>query len=118
MPRPRRSSNIEDRINDLVTRNVSNLVAEISVEIRRNIAEELRSYLTGNGAAGRGGRAIAARVGRPKRILPCIAPNCKNPSKGPRFHYLCEEHKNASKKDYEAWRRAKMQKQLKAAAAA
>jgi hypothetical protein len=114
MPRPRKTSNIEARISDLVSRNVTNLVAEISVEIRRNIADELRSYLTGNGA-GRGGRAIAARLGRPKRIRPCIAPGCRNPSKGPRFHYLCEDHRNASKKDYEAWR-AKQQKQLKSAA--
>lgn len=37
-------------------------------------------------------------------IKPCIAPGCTSPSKGPRFHYLCDEHKGASPAEYAAWR--------------
>ena len=48
----------------------------------------------------------AARAGRRKRLLPCIAPACKNLSKGPRFHYLCDDHRKAPKKDWEAWQEA------------
>ena len=43
-------------------------------------------------------------MARKKRRLPCIAPGCSNPSKGPRFQYLCVKHMDAPKKDYEAWR--------------
>ncbi|MSP15658.1 MAG: hypothetical protein EXR73_03420 [Myxococcales bacterium] len=46
----------------------------------------------------------AAKV---RKIVPCIAPDCSNPSKGPRFHYLCDKHKDASKKEYDGWRAAK-----------
>jgi len=37
----------------------------------------------------------------------CIAPDCKNPSKGPRFHHLCEEHKRAPLKQVRTWQRAR-----------
>lgn len=36
----------------------------------------------------------------------CIAPNCKNPSKGPRFHHLCEAHKQTPIKQVHLWQRA------------
>lgn len=32
--------------------------------------------------------SVAAKV-----ITPCIASGCNNPSKGPRFKYLCKRHK-------------------------
>src|SRR5688500_1185975 len=104
MRRPRRSSAIEAKINNLVAGSIEQLVAAITEEIRRNVASEIQGYLTGAGGL-KAGR-IARRLGRPrkKRILPCIAPNCQNQSKGPRFHYLCAKHMDAPKKDYEAWR--------------
>ena len=62
-----------------------------------------------------GARKVALRSSRKRRrILPCIAPGCKNPSKGPRFHYLCEEHMGAPKKDYEAWREKRKEKEARA----
>ena len=104
MRRPRRNSNIDARISDLVSGSVDNLVAAITEEIRRNVAVEIQTYLTDSGG-GRAGR-IARRSGpaKKRRIRPCIAPGCQNPSKGPRFHYLCAKHMDAPKKDYEAWR--------------
>lgn len=35
----------------------------------------------------------------------CIKPGCDNPSKGPRNHHLCEEHKGAPKRHVRAWQR-------------
>ncbi len=104
MRRPRRSSAIDARIAHLVSGSVDQLVAAITEEIRRNVASEIQTYLTSAGG-GRAGR-VARRLGPPrkKRIRPCIAPSCTNPSKGPRFHYLCAKHMDAPKKDYEAWR--------------
>jgi hypothetical protein len=87
-------------------------VSAVRLEVRRSVADEVRGFLTGNGTlagrtATRGRRAAGAR----RRIVGCIAPGCPNPSKGPRFHYLCEKHKDAPKKDYEAWRKARQEKQ-------
>lgn len=108
MRRPRRSANIEARISHLVSGSVDELVAAITEEIRRNVATEIQTYLTASGS-GRAGRIARRLPGakRKKRILPCIAPGCNNPSKGPRFHYLCAKHMDAPKKDYEAWRAKK-----------
>ena len=33
----------------------------------------------------------------------CICPGCKKLSKGPRFHFLCEIHRNAPKREWSAW---------------
>lgn len=52
--------------------------------------------------------ARAAGVGRGgARSMDCIAPNCGNRSKGPRFQYLCDKHIGAPKKDVQVWRAAK-----------
>ncbi len=113
--RARRSSldRHETRLAEIITRHVDGLVSAVRQEVRKSVADEVRGFLTGGGgaalmAAGRGRRAGA---GVRKRVVPCIAPGCPNPSKGPRFHYLCEKHKDAPKKDYEAWRKAKQEKQ-------
>jgi len=75
-----------------------------SAAARGSVADEVPAFIAAKGGSaskvGRRGRPPGAR----KRLLPCIAPGCGNPSKGPRFHYLCEKHMNAPKKDYEAWR--------------
>lgn len=101
------------RLSEIVTRYVSDLVAALNQHLRRNMADEVRDFIAANGAGGAvvAGRTRRAGTGR-KRVVQCIAPGCTNPSKGPRFHYLCEKHKDAPKKDYEAWRlRARQEKQ-------
>ena len=92
-------------LRDLVARSVNDLVAAINHHFRGNMAAQVRAFIAADGgSAGRvGKRGRKAGAGR-KRILPCIAPGCGNTSKGPRFHYLCEKHMNAPRKDYEAWR--------------
>src|SRR5438128_12431172 len=107
MARRKGNSKQDGRLADIVTRYVEDLVNAVQQEVRRSVADEVQSFLTGE--KGRG-LAKLLRVRR-KRVLPCIAPGCSNPSKGPRFHYLCAKHKDAPKKDYEAWRRARQEKQ-------
>jgi hypothetical protein len=103
MARRRRTNGIESRLNDIVTQHVNGLVEAITLEIRRNVADEVSAFFSTQGGAG--GFRLKKR-----RILQCIAPGCPNMSKGPRFHYLCDKHKDAPKKDYEAWRKAKKDK--------
>jgi hypothetical protein len=102
----------DGRLADIVARYTSELVAAVRQEVRRSVADEVRDILTG----GRGGGLSAGRSRRSggngrKRVVQCIAPGCGNPSKGPRFHYLCDKHKDAKKADYEAWRKARKEKQ-------
>ena len=96
-------------LGDIVSRYVEGLVVAINSHLRKNMASEVREFITTNGrAVVVAGRRARARV---KRLLPCIAPGCTNPSKGPRFHYLCEKHRDAPKKEYEAWRLQAKEKQ-------
>lgn len=111
MPRSRKArspkvSAHERQFADLIARHVDALVAVVTREVRHSVAAEvknlLRSAPRGNGQAARRPRKVK------RRVLPCIAPSCGNPSKGPRFHYLCDKHRDTPKKQYEAWRAAKL----------
>src|SRR5262245_51777718 len=111
-PKRGRRRRTDGRLADLVSRYVNDLVAAVRQEVRRSVADEVSDILTGRRSAGglSAGRTRRGANGR-KRIVQCIKPGCTNPSKGPRFHYLCEEHKDAKKSDYEAWRKARKEKQ-------
>jgi len=92
-------------LRELVSRSISALVDAIHQHTRKNMAAGVRAFIAEKGATvGRIGRRGRRPGLTKKRILPCIAPGCTNTSKGPRFHYLCEKHMNAPKRDYEAWR--------------
>lgn len=111
------STAIDGRLASLVAEHVDSLVAALSQAVRKQMADDLARAIgasVGGGGGGRGSRL----VGRPKRrnIRPCIAPGCSNPSKGPRFHYLCEKHRGAAKRDYEAWRKGTSGKKSEASA--
>ena len=100
-----RLSTAAAQLRDLVSQTVSALVAAIEQHTRSNMAAEVRAFIAANGGtAGRVGRRGRPAGAVKKRLLPCIAPGCTNQSKGPRFHYLCEKHMSAPKRDYEAWR--------------
>src|SRR5262245_19572757 len=104
----RRRSQLDSRLAQIVEEHVGNLVSALAQAVRENTALEIQAMIASGGGAPRwNGRA------RKRRILPCIAPNCRNPSKGPRFHYLCDELRGASKKDYEAWRKNKRERDRK-----
>jgi hypothetical protein len=60
--------------------------------------------LVGGGAARPGPRRSPGRVSNPggkgvKRNIPkhCVYPDCTNPSKGPRYSFLCSDHLNTPK---------------------
>ena len=52
-------------------------------------------------------KAAGKAAAKPSNILPCIAPGCGKASRGPRFHFLCEDHRNAPKKEWEQWKKAR-----------
>jgi hypothetical protein len=101
----------DSRLADIVGRYVGDLVDAVRQEVRRSVGEEVKGYLAGQSGGGTAGRTRRTLAGRKKNVVQCIAPGCPNPSKGPRFHYLCEKHKDAKKADYEAWRKARKEKQ-------
>jgi hypothetical protein len=98
----------ERRLAEIVERYVADLVDAVRQEVRRSVAAEVSGILGSSAlVAGRVRRAGLVK----KRVVGCIAPGCSNPSKGPRFHYLCDKHRDAKKQDYEAWRKARKEKQ-------
>ena len=99
----------DGRLAEIVRQHVSDLVEAVRQEVRRSVAAEVSDLLGGGGVVA--GRTRRSGGDGKKRIIPCIAPGCKNPSKGPRFHYLCDVHKDAKKSDYESWRKARKEKQ-------
>ena len=107
MARPRKAKNIDHHIAGLVKAHVSDLVNALTKVVRNNLADELNQYFQRSSGATLG--LVKRRGVRPgtKRDMSCIAPGCKNTSKGPRFRYLCPTHMDASKKDVEAWRKAR-----------
>ena len=56
-------------------------------------AERVAAAMPKNGRNG-----VARRAGTIKRDMRCRYPGCKNKSKGPRFRFLCDEHRKLPKK--------------------
>src|SRR5262245_47987373 len=119
--RPRtvpKANSFDHRLHDIISAHVDELVATISKAVRENIYMELQDYVSGApGGRGRLGGFTLRPKAKP-RDLSCIAPGCKNVSKGPRFHYLCEKHMDAPKRQYEQWRKTKMQERSQTSSAA
>jgi hypothetical protein len=93
-----------DSLNDILRNHVQEFTNAITAAVRQNVASEISTFLKN----GNGHQPRKSRIKR--RIMGCIAPSCKNPSKGPRFHYLCDKHMEAPKKEWQAWRAAKAKK--------
>ncbi len=106
-------------LSDIVTAHVEELVSTLADVIRQQVAAEITGFFAG-GANGRLPAVARLTTGGhkhlSKREMACIAPGCKNTSKGPRFHYLCDKHKDAPKKEYEEWQAARKAKAKKEAA--
>jgi hypothetical protein len=85
---------------------VDRLVAEMTSTLRVVVEARLREFLRepGRGRA-RGFNGSPRR--KTKLDMACIAPGCANRSKGPRFKYLCDEHKGQSEKLIAQWRAAR-----------
>ncbi|HUJ25511.1 MAG TPA: hypothetical protein VLW85_05810 [Myxococcales bacterium] len=64
-------------------------------EIARRVVERVAELTKGGRGGGR--RGPSKLRGR-KLDMRCRHPGCKNRSKGPRFHFLCEEHLRSAKK--------------------
>ena len=48
--------------------------------------------------------SVVNKKGKAK-VRTCIKPGCRKKSKGPRYHHLCEEHKDAPKRQMRAWQK-------------
>jgi hypothetical protein len=49
-------------------------------------------------------RSVVNKKGKAKART-CIKPGCRKKSKGPRYHHLCEEHKDTPKRQMRAWQK-------------
>ena len=71
--------------------NFDRMVDEIADAIAERALEKINQRIHSGMRNGKNGRHSSALRGR-KLDMHCRYPGCKNRSKGPRFHYLCEQH--------------------------
>jgi hypothetical protein len=93
------------------------LIDRIADRLAQSLGSRLGSGARGGGrgAARTGGRR-GSRAGR-KLDMRCRVAGCKNMSRGPRFGFICDDHrKSLSKKDQQAAREAYKAKARKSAA--
>lgn len=103
-----RNTTFDRQIAQLVEGHISELVTALTRAVRDNLADEIRLYVSTSGNDRiLSPTLIRVRGKRRPRDLSCIAPGCKNKSKGPRFKYLCEKHLDTPKRQIEQWRQAK-----------
>lgn len=98
MARPRAQTSLESSIESIL----SGAAAAIAAAVRQDLSHQLRSVLGSSSATGRRGATTrrAQQAGRPHRVPShCIYPGCDNASKGPRFTFMCEDHKGLAKAD-------------------
>jgi hypothetical protein len=114
MPRSTGTKNIEAHIGSII----SSAASAIATAVRQEMAGEIQRLLTSRAGSGHNiavtvpsvhvaipKAALAAAAKKPrggagqKRNVPkgCIFPGCTNPSKGPRWSFLCDKHKGAPK---------------------
>jgi hypothetical protein len=96
MPRLTAQGSLEAQIGSII----SAAASQIADAVRKDMAAQLQRLVAGGAPVV--ARAVAvrgARTGNPggkgiKRNIPktCIYPGCNNPSKGPRWSFLCEKH--------------------------
>ena len=117
MPRSSTPKSIEAHIGTII----DSAAAAIVTAVRQEMTGEIQRLLASRAGSGRAiavtvpsvkvavgkatAKAASAKTGKPrggagqKRNVPkqCIYPNCANPSKGPRWSFLCDKHKDAPK---------------------
>lgn len=115
MPRSTGTKDIEAHIGTII----SSAASAITTAVRQEMAGEIQRLLTSRAGSGHNiavsvpsvrvaipkAALAAAAAKKPrggagqKRNVPksCIFPGCNNPSKGPRFSFLCDKHKGAPK---------------------
>jgi hypothetical protein len=85
---------------------IDSLLGNFVERLADGIAARLNQRLPSRGGSA-GGAARGGRRGTRKLDMTCRVEGCKNKSRGPRFGFICDEHrKKLSKKDQQAARDA------------
>lgn len=106
-------------IKKVLMQRIEAVIDPLIEEIRREIAVEIVTALSSREIVDTPAPGIPAFVGAAVAVLPtpgpgrggkirqCIATGCDTQSKGPRFHYLCEAHKDAKPRQLSNWRKSR-----------
>jgi hypothetical protein len=89
MPRPRKQTALDETVLEIVNA----AARQIIQAVRQSIADEIASVARGDSrfTLSRGRKTS----GGPRRgPAHCVYPGCNQPHKGPRFSFLCDEHRN------------------------
>lgn len=103
-------SDIHERIRAALEPAIQQIVELLRSEARQEIAQQILGHVDTVVTAPRETTISIPRSAPPaprrapssgNRLIPkhCIFPDCKHPSKGPRFTFMCDEHVGLSKKE-------------------
>jgi hypothetical protein len=100
---------MENPFENVVNKYVDQCLSEVKQMLYTKLADAMKTGAVFQPEATRSTpTSKRAKAGaKPRGKVTCIAPGCKNPSKGPRFHFLCDEHKKVPKRDWKAWQEAR-----------
>jgi hypothetical protein len=107
MPRPRKDS-LEPLLEPIARRFALEVATAVMGVVEARVKREVETAV---GRAFASARARGTPLGRTRvrKIRPCRVPGCGRPSKGPRFDFFCEEHRElpaAEKASIKAGKRA------------
>ena len=77
---------------------MADFLDSIEADVKRQVMEDVQGVLGG---------IRKTKKANGTRDMGCIAPNCKNRSRGPRYRFLCEKHSGATDKQVMEWREAR-----------
>jgi hypothetical protein len=89
MPRPRKQVALDATVVEIVAAAAQQIVQAVRQDIAAQVARVVRGEAEFAPRRGKGPRSRRGPVH-------CVYPGCTRPHKGPRFSFLCEEHRNIS----------------------
>ena len=93
------------KLDSVVQGIVNEHVAGMCTAIRKEMAKLVANGITGEALKNGNGQHSRRRAKKAKNIRPCIVPECGKPSRGPRFHFLCADHReDATKTEIKKWK--------------
>ncbi len=92
MPRPRTKDSLQPLLEPIARRFVAEVAAAVVGVVEARVKREVETAV-GRAFASARLRGAAPARGRARKIRPCRVPGCAKPSKGPRFDFFCEEHR-------------------------
>jgi len=99
---PRSKKHALEQILEPIAQRFANEIAAAVMDLVEQRVKQETERLVGRALEGVRAKGRPAVAARPSGVRVCRVPGCGKPSKGPRFDYFCEEHRNLPEAEKEA----------------